>query len=259
MKKVKCTKCFSIFEVEEKSKRTRCSTNCAYKRSYSNEQRKNLSIKRKKFLKNNPDKHPWKKSDKFKSVPCENLKKYLINHKIDYIDEYEPLENRFFSIDIAFPQIKVGIEVNGNQHYNADGTLKAYYQQRHNLITAAGWKIIEVHYSQCYNEESIKQILNFKIPYDDQKIIQSILEQRKNKEKIIKIPKVRGLKRKQNNDEKWKLLKDEIFKKNIDFKKFGWVKEVAKVINISPQKIKGWMIRNHKDFYERECFKRKIL
>ena len=49
------------------------------------------------------------------------------------------------NIDIAFPDIKLGIEINGNQHYNSDGTLKDYYQERHNLIEEAGWKLLEVH------------------------------------------------------------------------------------------------------------------
>lgn len=32
-----------------------------------------------------------------------------------------PLDDRSFSLDIAFPEKKIGIEVNGNQHYERNG------------------------------------------------------------------------------------------------------------------------------------------
>jgi len=44
---------------------------------------------------------------------------------------------------------------------------------------------------------------------------------------------------------------------NIDFKKFGWVNDVSKIIGISPQRVSIWMKRNMHDFYYRECFIRK--
>ncbi len=56
------------------------------------------------------------------------LKKILDNINVKYVPEYNPLINRFFSIDIAFPDKKIGIEINGNQHYNIHGSLKEYYQ-----------------------------------------------------------------------------------------------------------------------------------
>ena len=44
---------------------------------------------------------------------------------------------------------------------------------------------------------------------------------------------------------------------NINFSKFGWVKQVAKLINKHPQKINAWMKKYMKDFYENNCYKRK--
>jgi hypothetical protein len=104
--------------------------------------------------------HNWKTKNKFKSNPCENLKKILQNRGISFIEEYpSPVENRKFKIDIAFPDKKIGIEVNGNQHYDKNGNLKNYYQDRHNLIEREGWKIYEVHYSCCYNEKLMIPII----------------------------------------------------------------------------------------------------
>lgn len=69
---------------------------------------------------------------------------------IEFVEEYSPFNDYHYSIDIAFPDLKLGIEVNGNQHYNKNGELKSYYQERHNIFESRGWKILEVHYSKCY-------------------------------------------------------------------------------------------------------------
>jgi hypothetical protein len=121
-------------------------------RKLTQEQKDNLSTKRKEFLKNNPDKHPWKNNDKFKSLPCIKVKEFLKSKNIDFIEEYPPeIEGRFFSIDIAFPDKMVALEINGNQHYEKDGSLKPYYQERHDLLIENGWNVFEIHYSACFN------------------------------------------------------------------------------------------------------------
>lgn len=113
-----------------------------------------------KFWSENPDKHPWKKNTKFKSVPCINFKKILSEMGIQFIEEYTISDDRLFSVDIALPQHKISIEINGNQHYEKDGTLKEYYKNRHNFIESLGWKIYELHYSICFNDEVIKKTIN---------------------------------------------------------------------------------------------------
>ncbi|MDY5668732.1 MAG: hypothetical protein SPK43_05840 [Candidatus Onthovivens sp.] len=57
---------------------------------------------------------------------------------INFIEEYCPFIDSAISVDIAFPDIKIGIEINGNQHYNRDGSLKDYYQKRHDKLEEAG-------------------------------------------------------------------------------------------------------------------------
>jgi len=120
-----------------------------------------ISKKRKQFLKNNPDKHPWKNNKKFISAPCEHLKSLLKSNGIEFKPEKTPLKNRAFSLDIAFPKLKLAIEVNGNQHYNKDGTLKEYYQTRHDLIEACGWKILELYYKNCYSSDILDVVREF--------------------------------------------------------------------------------------------------
>lgn len=233
-----------------------CSKKCAH--TVTDDTKRILSKKRKKYLKENPEKHPWKRKNKQSSVPCTKVKEYLTKRNIRYVEEYTPLLDRAFSIDIAFPHIKAGIEINGNQHYDSSGNLKPYYQERHNLIEKEGWKLIEVHYSQCFNEESISKFIDFDIPYDDSGIIEAYFEQKRIRDSLkahTTLP--RGEKIRLKTQQKWEAIKDEIFNHSIDFSKHGWVTKVAKILNISPQKINGWMKHYHSDFFEKECFKRK--
>ena len=131
-----------------------------HERTQSDESKKKISEGRKKYLTDNPDKHPWKKNSKFKSVPCELLKTELTKNNILFLDEFQPSDVKFYSIDIVFPNHKIGIEINGNQHYNNDGTLKKYYQIRHDFLINLGWNIIEIHYSVVYNKLLLEKLIN---------------------------------------------------------------------------------------------------
>ena len=128
-------------------------------RTHTEETKLKISAIRKKYLKDNPDKHPWKLRSKFVSQPCEHFKKLLTDNNITFIAEYTPDIGRHYSIDIAFPDVKVGIEINGNQHYNKDKTLKPYYQARHQTLIDAGWQIFEYHYSIVYDESLVAKIV----------------------------------------------------------------------------------------------------
>lgn len=257
-KTLSCIRCGNRFTLlDPKDRKTTCSDECAH--SHTNESKKLLSTSRKKYLKENPDKHVWKRSTKFKSKPCENVKHYLNKNNIEFIEEYSPIEDRFYSIDIAFPNKKLGIEINGNQHYNSDGTLSEYYRERHDKICALGWNLIEVHYSLCFNEENIEKIFNFKFdPFSNEEIlrIKDLLSQRSKKKKKTRAEAQTD--RYKLKDDHWNNIKDVIFKHEIDFSKFGWVSKVAKILDIKPQKVNKWMKRYHSEFYESKCFKKQI-
>lgn len=132
---------------------------------HSDETKIKLSEIRKKWLKENPEKHVWKRNDKFKSNPCEHLKEIFKQNDITFVEEYTPeieIETNFknYSIDISFPDKKVAIEVNGNQHYNSDGTLKEYYKNRHEYFIDNGWTVYEIHYSKVYNDNFINKLIS---------------------------------------------------------------------------------------------------
>jgi hypothetical protein len=129
-------------------------------RPHTDETRKKLSEIQKTYLKNNPEKHPWVYHKSYISIPCENFKKILTENNINYVPEYAPLfPERHFSIDIAFPDIKVGIEINGNQHYNSDKTLAPYYVERKRLLEESGWRCYDIHYSLVYNKHFVENFI----------------------------------------------------------------------------------------------------
>ena len=131
-------------------------------RKHTPEACRKISEARIKWLRANPDKHPWKHRDKFTSPPCEQLKDRLRQAGLEFEEEYEPFEKRFFALDIAFPDLKVAVEVNGNQHYDdpQTGKLQRYYQNRHDLLVEAGWRVLEIHYAFSFQEKAVDQVIN---------------------------------------------------------------------------------------------------
>lgn len=198
---------------------------------HTEETKKLLSQKRKRWLKEHKDKHPWKNNTKFVSKPCEKLKEYLHDKGINFVDEWEPFDDIYYSIDIAWPDEKIGIEVNGNQHYTNEGTLTPYYQKRHDLITAAGWKLFEVPYAYCYNlnDEKFKELFELSIYNKDYKDYVSKKKQRQLEKSRLKEEK---LKRKEIFETKQHdIVLDLINNSGIDFSKNGWTKEALLYMN----------------------------
>lgn len=125
-------------------------------------QTKNLiSNKRKEYLKKT-GKAAWKTHDKFKSKPCEWLKSKLLENNITFEPEHEPLKHlgRFFAVDIAFVDKKFIIEINGRQHYDSNGKLTPYFQNRHDLIKEEGWDIWEIPYHETKSPYFLERVFN---------------------------------------------------------------------------------------------------
>lgn len=256
--------CGNEFETTAYRPRKNCSRSCASK-NITSETREKISNSRKKYLADNPEKHPWKKKDKFTSVPCENIKRHLRELDISFVAEYAPLDDRYFAIDIAFPQEKVGIEVNGNQHYNSDKTLKKYYQERHDLIEAAGWKIHNIHYSLCFSSDDMDKIVtHLKKSARLEFLYEFEVRSKKEKKSLQKEKKsLHGSWKKAGaaRTKQWELAQQKyvpiVKNSGIDFSKFGWVKKVAPLIQQKPQKVNKWMRKIMPEFYNTHCFKRK--
>ncbi len=130
----------------------------------SAEGRRNMSEAKKKWNRENPDKvrEVFSKLSKAKSIPCEYLKEWLRAKDIQFVEEYLPMleQGRYYSIDIALPDRKIGVEVNGDMHYRHEGGLREYYQIRHDTIEAQGWKLYEIPRKLVYNPEKMTALFN---------------------------------------------------------------------------------------------------
>ena len=149
-----------------------------------------------------------------------------------YIREYNVGK---YSIDFAWIYKKIAIEIDGDQHYRF----------------------------KEYKERDIKKdkycnnfINNGSFTIDEQKITvdYKILKRKLNNDQLINVKSHNNRKCNKNNVN---LKIDKIKNSNIDFSKRGWVSEVSKILEISPQKVTQWMRKNMYEFWDENCFKRK--
>lgn len=225
-----CIYCNKIFI---KRRQKFCSNECRKKYQelpeIKSKIQKKIQQSRVKFLKENPDKHPWKNNSKFISKPCEFLKSFLREKGYIFIEEYSPFLEKNYQIDIAFPPIKLGIEVNGNQHYDKNGNLKQYYYIRNEYFENQGWKLLEIHYSLVYNKEFILNLLNNLDALPLKEYTLSYFNKKNDKFlKYVENKKNLSIEKEKLIQNRIKLLKES----NIDFNSLGWVKKVQNLLNI---------------------------
>ncbi len=248
----------------KKKKTKTCSQECFSKYRFiingNPEQRKKISESRKKYLKEHPESFFWTKSEKFNSVPCEHFKAFLKENQIDFVEEFYPLEDRFFRIDVSFPEHKLGIEINGSQHYEDGGKkLKKYYQERHDLIKSSGWNLIEIYHKNVWKEEILLEILEMirKTLNSEKSFYKNFEKQIKKSKRQIELEEksklmIKGPKRRWNlNDKKIPL---ELNEKKLEFYReaiiqsspgsWGWINRASKIANCSHTHIRR-IVKNH--------------
>ncbi len=250
-----CVVCGKEIVWDKKHKSKVCNNeNCKKEiKKHSEKTKKILSEKRKKWLKDHPDSHPWKNNNKFISKPCEQLKNILQENNILFEKEFTPIEDRFFSIDIFIPSKNIGLEINGNQHYTKDGNLKEYYQNRHNIIEANGIKLIEIHYAMVYNNSFIIDLLE--LIHNSKEIN---IDAYKKDIKLSKKQKIIEQKRYRENKKKEKIQEriQKIQNMDINFSELGWNKKVADKLRISHTQVRRFMKKHMPEFFSK-CHTRK--
>lgn len=125
---------------------------------WSEKDKKKISKRMTKYFADHPEKFPWRDKKHFQSVPCEKFKEWLQTQNVKFAPECQPFlkEKRFYSVDVAFPDRRIGIEINGTQHYNSDGSLRPYYVKRKDFFESRGWKLLQIPYTYCYKIDDIK-------------------------------------------------------------------------------------------------------
>ena len=163
-----------------------------------------------------------------KSKCCENFKNMLRNNGIDFVEEYAPyIPDKLYSLDIAWPDEKIAIEINGSQHYDENGDLNDYTLNKQKYFEERGWKIIQIHYQKCYNI-SINDFSDIlKLPIHDKEYVKENfdiprkIKQNKEIEKENRI-KEKEIQYKREEHKKYLIIQDLIENSGIDFSKSGW-------------------------------------
>lgn len=109
---------------------------------HSEETKRKLSEIRIAYLKEHPEMVPYKLNHKHKETYPE---KYFKSILVDFCPQY-PIPNTLYQVDFANPNLKVVIEIDGEQHY-VDSRIVNHDIIRTQRLEELGWKIIRVRWS----------------------------------------------------------------------------------------------------------------
>lgn len=126
----------------------------------SEETKKKISIARKKYLLANPDKVPYLiNHSSNKSMPQKMIEGALKQENIEgWISEFR---NGLYSYDIAFPDLKIDIEIDGETHQQEK--VIQIDKRRDEWTISQGWKILRIPTKIIYNNinDAINEIKQF--------------------------------------------------------------------------------------------------
>ena len=219
-------------------------------KNLTTDHKNNVSIGRRKYLDENPDKIPYLLNHSSKKSWPEKFFEELIKNAgiTGWVYNYP---NGRYRYDFAFPELKIDIEIDGGTHQQ-ENVIKMD-KERDEFSTNDGWRVLRIDARNLYDEDRRIIVLYEIIKFLNDDRIFGLLECPK---KIKKQSLPRGEKLKLINDEKYKLKVEQVRSSNINFLKFGWVQQVAEIVGITPQRINRWMKKYLPDIYE-NAFKSK--
>ena len=172
-------------------------------RKLSKETKQKMSLSRLAYMKRMRVNSCWSLSKKYKESAAEQRVRELLEKipDLQFKRWYKPQESeRNFEIDFALVDKKIGLEVNGGQHYNKDGSFIEYHVQRKNHLEGLGWKIVDIDYKVCFDETRLREIINNilggNVEFAEQKcneVLSYRLERKKERERKLEEYKTRVL------------------------------------------------------------------
>lgn len=130
-------------------------------KSLSKEQRDRLSKIRIDFLKENPDKVPYRLNhySNGRSYPEIYWKEILDNNDIKYEEQYQI---SYYQLDFAILDSKIDLEIDGDQHYLDPKIVKSDIR-RTRFLEGLGWTIVRIRWSEYQKltnkEDFVKNII----------------------------------------------------------------------------------------------------
>jgi very-short-patch-repair endonuclease len=115
------------------------------KKRHSEETKKKISQKRTQFLQENPHMVPYKLNhySKGRSYPEEYWKEVLDAENLSYVEQFQI---GLYQLDFAFPELKIDLEIDGDQHY-LDEKIVQSDLRRTQYLEELGWKVIRIKWS----------------------------------------------------------------------------------------------------------------
>lgn len=228
---------------------------------HSEETKQKISLARKKFIENNPDKIPFVmyQHQKQKSYAEQYFLDWLKKENIYDSDEYRVSR---YQLDFAWPKKKIYFEVDGN--YHKYDFAKKHDKEREENLKKLGWKcIIRIdwsNYKKLLIQEKKTLLENIKKAIENAEQVQDIpickskncsIKQKKEP-KLKKVKKVKEAEINRNHlleEKRWNIIKS----CDIDFSKFGWVKELSALFGIAENKAGKYVKKHFPDFYK-HCY-----
>jgi len=116
------------------------------RRRHSPETREKISLSLRKFIQDNPSRAGYAVNhySKGPSYPEIYWKTCLENAGLVFEEQF-PLGT--YRLDFAFPDVRVDLEIDGEQHY-LDPRLVGHDQRRTEKLKACGWRVVRVRWSE---------------------------------------------------------------------------------------------------------------
>lgn len=167
--------------------------------------------------------------------------KYNLTNKYLIINEYKIKtedKNSAYSLDFAFINIKLDVELDGRCHFINGKERQKHDIKRDNFLLKNNWNIYRISFYDVEKneEETINKFINIlqnnSFKYDNSyylrnKVItnKEFIKQYNRKKDKEYNKKLKQIEKEKYYNEQYNLLKDLEENSNINFKKFGWVKQ----------------------------------
>lgn len=176
-----------------------------------------------------------------KSFPERFLSEVLRNNGIyDRFCIAEKLPVGKYFLDFAIIELKLDIEVDGEQHFRTENAIR-HDKKRDEFTKSLGWKVYRICWKNFVNntKQEIDELINYINDVDNNTNRYyeiPIKQKRRTRAEVITDIK-------KETDKKYEPIIEKIKNSDIDFSKFGWVQKVSEISGLAPQKINRLMKR----------------
>lgn len=192
--------------------------------------------------------------------------KWFVKNVLDKYNLYSKftIKEKFsfhkYFLDFAFLEIKLDVEIDGQQHFRSIKSIE-HDKERDKFLLKNGWKVCRIAWLELKNNPNdiINNFLNWiNKDYNYRKYdIDEILNLLKSKIPVYGNIEKYNKARKNISYLRNKPIIEMIEYSDIDFSKFGWVKKISELTGIKSQRVNKWMIKNMNNFYDKKCFKKR--